>query len=71
MTYDELIRTAQESGFTIEPTQRKGGLWVVGNGNLQVETLERFAAIISRRCAAIARQMNCPSVAGAIERDGK
>ena len=61
MTYAEVIRIAQEAGFTVEPGQRSDVMWVVGHGNLSIHTLSKFAELIAERCEDIAQEggYNC------------
>lgn len=61
MTHEELIRTAQEAGFTVALGKYPGTLIVEGGGNLQLEVLAKFAELIADRCSEIAHdgQYNC------------
>lgn len=67
MTNEELVRLAQEAGMNVELTSRLNEIWVIDGGNLNLTTLANFAALLGKHYAGVARQMNAPAVAGAIE----
>lgn len=61
MTTDEVIRLAQEAGFTVALGKYPDTLIVEGSGNLSVMAFAKFAELVADRCSEIASEggYNC------------
>lgn len=61
MTHEEVIRIAQEAGFTVALGKYPDTLIVTGRGNLSVMAFAKFAELVADRCSEIASEggYNC------------